>query len=227
MIEIDQLRFHYPRSEFLLTIGSLRIQAGEQVAVVGPSGSGKTTLLNLIAGIEVPNSGSITVLDQKISGLSDDRRRDFRIAKIGMVFQQFELIEYLTARDNILLPFYINSSLTLTRPMRQRSELLARSMGMADKLDRYPRKLSQGEQQRIAICRALITEPRLLLADEPTGNLDPANKFKILELLTAESRASGQTLLVVTHDMGIVEGFDRTIDFEDFRSSIAPLGAPA
>ena len=138
--------------------------------------------------------------------MPDARRRDFRIAKIGMVFQQFELVEYLSARENILLPFHINSSLKLTRQMRERGEQLARSMGMADKLDRYPRKLSQGEQQRIAICRALITEPSLLLADEPTGNLDPANKHKILEILASESRANGQTLLVVTHDMSIVEG---------------------
>ncbi len=225
MIEIDQLRFQYPRSPFLLTIDSLQIQSGEQVAVVGPSGSGKTTLLNLIAGIEVPNAGSISVLDQKISAMPDTRRRDFRIAKIGMVFQQFELVEYLSARDNILLPFRINSSLKLTRQMRERGEQLARSMGMEDKLDRYPRKLSQGEQQRIAICRALITEPRLLLADEPTGNLDPTNKHKILEILTAESRANGHTLLVVTHDMSIVDGFQRTIDFENFRSSVQPLGA--
>ena len=227
MIEIDQLLFQYPRSEFLLTIESMKIEPGAQVAVVGPSGSGKTTLLNLIAGIVVPTSGTITVLDQTISAMPDAQRRDFRIARIGMVFQQFELVEYLTARDNILLPFQINSSLKLTGQMRERGDELARSMGMSNQLNRYPRKLSQGEQQRIAICRALITEPKLLLADEPTGNLDPANKRKILDILTSESRANGQTLLVVTHDMSIVDGFDRIIDFENFRSSAQPVGATA
>jgi len=180
MIEIEQLQFRYPRSDFHLQIESLSIEPAEKVAVVGPSGSGKTTLLNLIAGVAKPHSGTIRVGDQTVSALSDAERRDFRAANIGMVFQQFELVEYLNVLDNILLPFSINESLKREhRSSQGRAEQareLAQAVGLDSKLRRRPHQLSQGEQQRVAICRALITTPKLILADEPTGNLDPKNK---------------------------------------------------
>jgi putative ABC transport system ATP-binding protein len=217
MIEIANLRFHYPRSDFLLDLPHLSAAAGEKVAIVGPSGCGKTTLLNLISGIAVPDSGMVQVDGNPVSNLSDAARRDFRIAGIGMVFQQFELVEYLDARENILLPFSINSTLKLDASVRASAVALARSLGLGDKLNRRTSQLSQGEQQRVAICRALITQPKIILADEPTGNLDPKNKHLILDLIFEQAEQKGQTLVVVTHDMGILSGFDRTIDFEQFR----------
>lgn len=220
MIEIEQLCFRYPTSGFKLVIDGLQIGSGEKVAIVGPSGSGKTTLLNLMAGITAPDSGRISIFEDEVSRLSDSRRRDFRISNIGMVFQQFELVEYLNSLDNILIPFFINSTLELNREVRDRAEKLAASMGLQDKLQRPPGKLSQGEQQRVAICRALITEPKLILADEPTGNLDPANKTLILDILFDQVDRNGQTLVLVTHDMSLLQGFDRTIDFAKFRYDV-------
>jgi len=217
MIQIDQLKFCYHRSEFILKIESLSIKDGEKVAIVGPSGSGKTTLLNLIAGILKPDSGTIQVGEHVVSDLSESQRRDFRIANIGMVFQQFELVEYLDVRNNVLLPFDINRSLKLDRETRKKSESLVAAMGLGDKFRRRTNQLSQGEQQRVAICRALITSPKLILADEPTGNLDPKNKQLILDLIFEQAQQRGQTLVVVTHDMGILEGFDRVVDFDQFR----------
>lgn len=221
MIEIENLRFRYPRSDFLLDVPQLGIAAGEKVAIVGPSGCGKTTLLNLISGIVVPDSGSVIIDGSPVSSLPDSARRDFRIAEIGMVFQQFELVEYLDVRENILLPFLINSSLKLDSSVRSRAQALAQAMGMGDKLKRRSSRLSQGEQQRVAISRALITQPKLMMADEPTGNLDPKNKLLILDLIFKQAEQNNQTLVVVTHDMGILSDFDRTIDFEQFHVDAA------
>ena len=217
MIDIENLRFSYPRSAFDLQIEKLHIKEGEKVAIIGPSGSGKTTLLNLMAGIFVPQSGTCKVADTPVHSFNDAQRRDFRISHVGMVFQQFELLEYLNVEDNILLPFFINSSLQLSPVTRQQARDVAAGTGIGDKLNRYPRQLSQGEQQRVAICRAMINQPSIVLADEPTGNLDPANKMKILELLFSQADQHNQTLVVVTHDLGIIDGFDRTIDFAQFR----------
>ena len=175
MISISDLHFTYPEGEFSLRIDELAVDAGRAVAVIGPSGSGKTTLLNLIAGIATPAAagGDAGV---EVSASDDAERRDFRIRSIGLVFQEFELLEYLTVLDNILLPYRINSALRLDAAVRERAARLAGEMGIGDKLDRLPDQLSQGERQRLAVCRALLTEPPLLLADEPTGNLDPINK---------------------------------------------------
>lgn len=227
MIEIEQLRFRYPRSDFLLELESLSIKAGEKVAIVGPSGSGKTTLLNLIAGIAQCDSGKVTVGEKHVETMSDAQRRDFRIANVGLVFQQFELVEYLNVRDNILLPFAINQSLKLDNTIRSTANELAVAVGLGDKLKRRPAQLSQGEQQRVAICRALIIDPKLVLADEPTGNLDPKNKRLILDLIFQQAEQRGQTLIVVTHDVGILEGFDRVIDFEEFRVDTSESGEAA
>lgn len=216
MIRIQNLRFRYPNSDFELSIPRLEIAEGEKVALIGPSGSGKTTLLNLIAGIESPLGGELIVDRQHLAAMSEAQRRNFRISRVGFVFQQFELLEYLTAADNILLPFHINRSLELTPQRKELAAQRAAQMGLAGKLNRHPDRLSQGEQQRVAICRALVNNPALILADEPTGNLDPANKRKILDLLFELVSGGGQTLIVVTHDLGILEGFDRIIDFQKF-----------
>ena len=216
MIDIRNLDFRYPRADFRLVIDDLKIETGEKVAFIGPSGSGKTTLLNLISGISVADGGSINVAGKEVSQLSDAQRRDFRVANTGFVFQRFELIEYLNVRDNILFPFLINPSVDCTPEVRARMLELAESVGIASLLKRYPSQLSQGEQQRVAICRAMILSPPLILADEPTGNLDPANKEIILDLMFGALGAEDRTFVVVTHDRSVAEKCDRTIDFSSF-----------
>ena len=221
MIALRGLRFAYPDGAFRLSVPALDVAAGERVAVVGPSGSGKTTLLNLVAGILVPASGSVRVGEAELSALGDAARRAFRIQKIGFVFQDFGLIDYLNARDNILHPYRITDALTLDAETRQRAEELAERAGIADKLGRRPRSLSQGEKQRVAICRALLIKPSLVLADEATGNLDPDTKGAILDLLFERAAAEKATVLAVTHDHDLLPRFDRVIDFRDFRQKAA------
>ncbi len=152
------------------------------------------------------------------SGFTDRERRDFRIRNIGLVFQDFALIDYLDVLDNILHPYRITGALRLTRQVRERAADLAAAMGVGDKLHRSVARLSQGEQQRVAICRALLPSPALVLADEATGNLDPRNKGRILDLLFASVVEHGATLLAVTHDHDLLPRFDRVVDFAQFRS---------
>ena len=217
MISIQNLNFHYPAGEFQLTIPEFQVTGGEKVAVIGPSGSGKTTLLNLVAGIITPVSGSIDVGDISVGQLNDAGRRDFRISNVGFVFQDFELLDYLNVLDNILHPYRITKALQLDSAARQRALMLTEEMGIADKLKRRADDLSQGEKQRAAICRALLPQPRLILADEATGNLDPENKTRILDLLFRAVTENGTTLLAVTHDHELLKRFDRVVDFKDFR----------
>ena len=225
MIEIDGLTFGYRESEFRLAIPALGIKQGEKLAVIGPSGSGKTTLLNLVAGILVPETGAVRVADTQVSALGDARRRDFRIRNIGFVFQDFALLDYLNVRDNILHPYRISGALRLDRRVRERARELAERLGVGDKLHRHPNALSQGEQQRVAICRALLPQPRLLLADEATGNLDPRNKDRILDLLLDSASAHGATLLAVTHDHELLPRFDRVVDFAAFLPGTGGIAA--
>jgi len=216
MIEVQDLDFRYAEGDFVLRVPQLAIERGSTVAMVGPSGCGKTTLLNLVAGITSPGGGVITTNDVEVTALTDQARRDFRIRNIGLVFQEFELLEYLNVLDNILLPYRINSALELASDVRDRAQRLAQDVGIADKLDRHPDKLSQGEKQRVAVCRALLTEPVLLLADEPTGNLDPGNKGRVLDILFDYAERSGATLVTVTHDLDLVDRFSRVVDFRQF-----------
>ncbi|TDJ01780.1 MAG: ABC transporter ATP-binding protein [Candidatus Dadabacteria bacterium] len=216
MIKIRELYFEYPGSDFKFSISKLDIKGGAKVAVIGPSGYGKTTFLNLLSGISTPVKGEIEVDSEDIGSLSDSERRSFRISKIGFVFQNFELVEYLTILDNILLPYRINPSLTLTGEVRSRARALSEKMGLSDKLKRNVTKLSQGEMQRVAICRALLTEPRLLLADEPTGNLDPTNKELTIQTLFDYAERRESTLVMVTHDHSLLSGFDSVIDLESY-----------
>ncbi|NJN46633.1 MAG: ABC transporter ATP-binding protein [Candidatus Competibacteraceae bacterium] len=217
MIALRDIKFAYADSGFRLHIPTFEIGSGEKVAVVGPSGSGKTTLLNLLAGIVTPQYGSVRVDDQSVELLSDRERRDFRITRIGFVFQDFELLDYLNVLDNILHPYRISGALQLSPAVRRRALELATAMGINDKLKRRVDKLSQGEKQRVAICRALLPEPKLILADEATGNLDPANKTRILDLLFDAVDAHQATLLAVTHDHELLTRFDRVVDFQTFR----------
>ena len=216
MIQISQLDFQYSRGEFRLHIPSFTVLSGEKVAVIGPSGSGKTTLLNLIAGILTSQVGSVKIHDVEINRLTDRERRDFRITSIGFVFQDFELLDYLNVMDNILHPYRITTALRLDKTVRERAVKLANDMGIGVMTRRRSTDLSQGEKQRAAICRALLPQPKLLLADEATGNLDPSNKTKILDLLFSSVEDHGATLLAVTHDHELLPRFDRVIDFRDF-----------
>lgn len=216
MIQINSLNFTYGNPDFRLQFPEFSVAHSEKVAVIGPSGSGKTTLLNLIAGIITPVSGSVSVDNLTVNEMNDDRRRDFRITNIGFVFQDFELLDYLNILDNILHPYRITRALVLDKDVRARAALLAQQMGIGGKLKRYPGDLSQGEKQRAAICRALLPGPKLILADEATGNLDPANKERILELLFRSVKEHNATLLAVTHDHDLLPRFDRVVDFQDF-----------
>jgi len=230
MISISDLRFRYSQGGFALHVPELEVESGERVAIIGPSGSGKTTLLNLIAGIRLPQSGRVVTKQVDISDLADGERRDFRIRNIGLVFQEFELLEYLNVLDNILLPYRINTSLELTKAVRQRASELAEMMGIGDKASRNVRRLSQGEKQRVAVCRALLAEPPLLLADEPTGNLDPTNKDRVLDILVEYAESKGSTLVTVTHDHDLLSRFERIIDFKQFydidpKSQVPPAEA--
>lgn len=222
MVEITNLTFAYPSGGFRLRVPSFSLRDGERVAVVGPSGSGKTTLLNLIAGILQPDDGAINVAGTDVVALSDAARRRFRSRHIGFVFQDFALLDYLTARQNIYYPYRISSGLRLDADVRTRAATLAQATGIGDKLDRHPSALSQGEQQRVAICRALVTRPKLLLSDEATGNLDPESKARIMDLLFEQAEDAGASVLSVTHDHELLPRFDRVLDFTDFREVAAP-----
>lgn len=213
MIKITGLVFAYGTDGFELNVPQLNIVSGGTVAVIGPSGSGKTTLLNLLAGILKPAQGQIIIDETDLAAVEDRIARNFRAERIGLIFQEFELLEYLNVLDNILLPFRINRRLELTVEVRNRAKALAVRTGIGDKIGRFPDQLSQGERQRVAVCRALITDPDILLADEPTGNLDPHNKDKILQILLDCAREQGTTLVTVTHDHDLVPHFDRVIDF--------------
>lgn len=220
MIDIEGLEFAYRSGGFRLHVDRFRVADGEKVAVTGPSGSGKTTLLNLLAGIETPARGVVQVAGEPVASLGDAARRAFRIQRIGFVFQDFELIEYLSVRDNILHPYRISRALELDESVRRRATELAERLGIGDKLARGVGDLSQGERQRVAIGRALLPCPKLVLADEATGNLDPDNKLRILDLLFAEAAEVGASVLAVTHDHALLPHFDRVVDFSEFRSRV-------
>jgi len=217
MIRIEQLRFAYPADAFALEIDRLEIGPGETVALVGPSGCGKTTLMNLISGILVPDAGAIRVDGVSLAEAGLAKRQAFRLGRIGLVPQNFELLDYLTVRENILLPFRLGSVGGAVRNREERAGELAGRAGIAAQLAKFPGQLSQGERQRAALCRGLVTSPRLLLADEPTGNLDPENQDRIVALLLEEARRIGATVLLITHDPVLLPRFDRVVDVMDLR----------
>jgi putative ABC transport system ATP-binding protein len=219
MIQISELKFSYPEGGFHLDIDDLAVSRGETVAVIGASGTGKTTLLNLISGVAVPHAGTINTNGVEVSALDDGARRDFRINHIGFIFQEFELLEYLSVLDNILLPYRISGTLKLSTTVRKRAAELAEMVGLADKLNRNVLHLSQGERQRVAISRALLPDPALILADEPTGNLDPENTDRVLDIINTYVESNGATLVSVTHERHLIDRFQRVIDFAQFRKA--------
>jgi putative ABC transport system ATP-binding protein len=190
---------------------SFAIPEGAFVAIVGPSGSGKTTLLGLLAGLDLPTTGSVLIAGDDLGKLSEDRRAQLRGAKVGFVFQSFQLIPTLTALENVQVPLELRGD--DGAPARAR-ELLAR-VGLGDRAHHFPNQLSGGEQQRVAIARAFSNSPRLLFADEPTGNLDSETGARIVELLETLNRESGTTIVLVTHDLQLARRAQRIIRLAD------------
>jgi putative ABC transport system ATP-binding protein len=215
MISIESLRFAYPSSDFSLSINNLTVDAGTSLAVIGPSGSGKSTLLHLIAGLISPDAGTVNVDGQELALLNEKEVRRFRSLNIGFVYQDFGLLAYLNARDNMLYPYRMAAALKFTPDVEERMENLAEKAGVQGLLKRRPDQLSQGEKQRVAICRALLPCPKLILADEATGNLDPANKKLVLDLLFQSASENASTLVAVTHDYDLLERFDRVTDVKE------------
>ena len=200
-VDIDNVRKVYRRdaSEILVLDGlTLDVAAGEFVALMGPSGSGKTTLLNLIAGIDKPTSGRVVVAGTEVSGLSEAALAAWRSRHVGFIFQFYNLIPVLTAAENVELPLLLTN---LTRRERRERALTAlRVVGLADRAKHYPRQLSGGQEQRVAIARAIVTDPAVLVADEPTGDLDARSAEEILDLIETLNTDFGKTIVMVTHD---------------------------
>ena len=202
---------------------SLDVAAGEVAAIMGPSGSGKSTLLNLVAGLDRPTSGTITVAGRRIDSLSESALARFRARHVGIIFQFFNLLDDLTVQDNVLLPAQLAGA--SRRTARARAGELLERMGIERHRDDYPARLSGGQRQRVAIARALVNSPDLLLADEPTGALDTATGLAIGRLLQ-ELNADGQTLVLVTHDPALAERYAaRTVRLLDGR--LEPARVPA
>jgi len=177
---------------------SLTIDAGRFIAFMGPSGSGKSTLLNLVSGIDRPSAGEVIVVGERLNDLSEDELAHWRARHIGLIFQFFNLMPVLNARDNVALPLLLTR--LDKRERLRRAETALRIVGLGERLDHYPRTLSGGEQQRVAIARAIVTDPDLIVADEPTGDLDARNAEEILSLLRQLKNEFGKTIVMVTHD---------------------------
>ena len=202
-----------PRTVDILKGLDFSIPRGQFAAIMGSSGSGKSTLLGLLAGLDTPSSGDVSVNGVSISYLPEDKLARVRGRSIGFVFQSYQLIPTLTALENVLLPHELNADSKVDGMARAKA--LLTSVGLADRLDHYPVQLSGGEQQRVALARAFVLQPPIVLADEPTGNLDTANGAHILELLLNLNKAEGTTLVLVTHDPYLATFADRVITLRD------------
>ncbi|EHM95076.1 hypothetical protein HMPREF0975_00944 [Actinomyces sp. oral taxon 849 str. F0330] len=192
---------------------SINISVGESVAIMGPSGSGKSTLLHCLSGVLVPDQGSVSFGGTEISGLTDARRSHLRLCELGFVFQDSQLIPELPARENVALPLMLTGTPTRSA-LRAADDMLAR-LGLADLKGRRPAQMSGGQAQRIAIARALVSSPRAIFADEPSGALDQATGHEMMQLLTAAVSMAGATLVVVTHDVNVARWCSRLIEIRD------------
>ena len=191
----------------ILSAVDIEIAAGEVVAIVGPSGSGKSTLLGILAGLDQPTGGSVSMLEQSLGSMDEDERARLRAGKVGFVFQSFQLLPGLTALENVMLPLELGRHANAkTVAMQMLSEV-----GLADRADHHPLQLSGGEQQRVAIARAFVSNPQLLFADEPTGNLDGETGQRIVDLMFALRAEKGSALVLVTHDESLADRCDRRL----------------
>jgi len=226
LVSIRNLTLRLPSGGRLLTVldaVSLDVEAGETVAVAGPSGSGKSTLLGLIAGLDAPTSGTIVVADVDVTRLGEPALARFRRETLGYVFQSYHLIPTLTAVENVMVPL----DLAGVSGAAARAAALLAGVGLAARGHHYPAQLSGGEQQRVALARAMALDPPLLLADEPTGNLDSTTGAAIVDLLFGLNRERGTTLLLVTHDAALAERADRVVSLRDGRVAGERRRAPA
>jgi putative ABC transport system ATP-binding protein len=234
MIVARNLSQRYPRisGEGPLTVlddVSLEVEAGEIVGILGPSGSGKTTLLGLLAGLDLPTEGEVILAGEPLSSLDEDARAALRANAIGFVFQSFQLVSTLTALENVLVPLELLPPHRAVDPATadKRARSLLDRVALANRLDHCPAQLSGGEQQRVGIARAFANEPRVLFADEPTGNLDGETGRGIVELLLDLNREQGTTLVIVTHDVELAQQTNRIVNLKNGRiESIQPAPIP-
>jgi putative ABC transport system ATP-binding protein len=190
----------------------MTIESGETVAIVGASGSGKSTLLGLLAGLDVPSSGTVKIFGEDLFSRDEDARAALRAAKIGFVFQSFQLLPHLTALENVLLPMELSGRVPDGRNATDAARELLGRVGLGERLSHYPKYLSGGEQQRVALARAFVGRPPILLADEPTGSLDARTGEAVIELMFELNRERGSTLVLVTHDPGVAARCGRRIE---------------
>ena len=210
VLNVENLTKEYASGDRTLTVldhVTFEIQAGSRQAIIGPSGSGKTTLLGLCAGLDVPSSGTVTLMGFKLNAMNEDDRAYLRNQYTGFVFQNFQLLPTLTAIENVMVPLELRGEKNVQTRAR---ELLGR-VGLGDRLHHFPSQLSGGEQQRVAIARAFITAPRILFADEPTGNLDEENAGQVVELLLDLNQQEKTTLVLVTHNLELAKRTDRIL----------------
>lgn len=190
---------------------SFSVDKGEFVAIIGPSGSGKSTLLHILGGVDVPTSGSVIINGEDISKLNETALAIFRRRQIGLIYQFYNLIPILTVEENLTLPLRLDGR----KPDERQTEYLVKTLGLENRLDHLPNQLSGGQQQRVSIGRAFINNPALMLADEPTGNLDSENSKEIVSLLRKFNKEQNQTVIIITHDERIALAADRIIEIED------------
>ncbi len=210
ILEVDEVSKTYRSGGHSLTVlrdVSFGVKEGATCAIVGPSGSGKTTLLGLCAGLDHPSAGRVRIGGHDLGPLSEDRRAAVRSELVGFVFQNFQLIPTLTALENVMVPLELRGK----KDAREPAVELLRRVGLGERLDHYPVQLSGGEQQRVALARAFVNRPRILFADEPTGNLDAATSERVIEILFELNREAGTALVLVTHDLELARLTERTI----------------
>jgi putative ABC transport system ATP-binding protein len=212
-IEVSGLKFAYPNESFSIRVDSLAILPGEAVAIVGPSGCGKSTMLRVLAGLLTPDAGDVKMGPNDVHKMSAQALREFRLRHVGLVFQDFALLEYLTVEENVLLPMRLGGF--EDEASIARAQQLIEKLGIAMHASRLTRELSQGERQRVAIARALAHEPRYIFADEPTASLDAARRDTVGALLLDYARTRNAPLILVTHDPALQDRFDRVVDFTE------------
>ena len=214
ILSAEHITKYYGKGETRITAlddVSLTVNKGEFVAIVGRSGSGKSTLLHILGAMDRPDDGKLIVDGEDVFACKEEQLAKYRRTKVGFVFQFFNLLPVMTAKENILVPVALDDA----QPDMEYLQSLAQSMGIEERLSHYPHQLSGGQQQRVAIARAMIAKPAVILADEPTGNLDSSSGEEILSLLRSSIKQYDQTLILITHDMEIAKGADRIITISD------------
>lgn len=214
ILEVTNLCKTYGKSDTMvkaLDNVSFSVEKGEFVAIIGPSGSGKSTLLHILGGVDVPTSGSVVINQTDISNLDETALAIFRRRQIGLIYQFYNLIPILTVQENLTLPLLLDGR----KPDKKQIDTLVKRLGLENRLDHLPNQLSGGQQQRVSIGRALVNNPALMLADEPTGNLDSKNSKEIISLLRQFNKEFNQTVIIITHDEKIANSADRVITIED------------